>query len=89
MSAGATDVSSQTQVDVCVSGITQQNGVPANFGSSYRVIVKFSHLRDDCVTSVSEILPLITLDGLVSVTSVMHLTLGVRAIFFLRYRLVE
>jgi len=47
-----------------------------------------NHLRDDCVTNVAEILPVITRSRLVSVITDIHLTLGVRAVFLLRYRLV-
>ena len=41
------------------------------------------------MTDISEILPSITLDRLVPVLAVIHHTLGVRVIFFLRYRLVK
>jgi len=41
------------------------------------------------MTDVAEILPVITSGRLISVTTAIHLTLGVRAVFFLRYRLVE
>ena len=41
------------------------------------------------MTDVAEILPVLTRGRRVSISSVIHLTLGVRAVFFLRYRLVE
>jgi len=48
-----------------------------------------NHLRGNSVTDVAEILPFCTLGRLVGIISDVHQTLGVRAILFLRYHLVE